>query len=156
MPEKNNNTLKNFGPYKDEKSIIKKQEIGRDYRDLIGKNLDTKSHAKDSLTEYTFQAEFLASELSLSLKEMRFCKQKFFANKFVLNIKYYHLGFQKNNLFHLFNNQLDYTLANNFTESEITKSNVDRFLFNLLMVLFTEKLSYRNIDNLIKKLLDIL
>lgn len=83
------------------------------------------------------QDGFFASELSLSLRKVRFNKQKFPISKLILDIKYHHLDFQNNNLFYLFNDQLDYILANYFTESEITKNNVDRFLFDLLIAPLT-------------------
>ena len=53
------------------------------------------------------------------------------------------------------NDQLDHALANYFAESQTTKSNVNRFLSNLLMAPLTEKLSYQNADKWIEKLLDI-
>lgn len=51
--EKNNNVLKNFGPYKDKKSILEKQKMEKDHKNLIGKSLDTKSYAKNSLLKHT-------------------------------------------------------------------------------------------------------
>lgn len=96
------------------------------------------------LLKYIPQNGLFVSELSLSLKEVRFYKLEFTTSKPVSNIKYYHLGFFKNNLFYLFNDQLNYVLANYFTKFETIKSNVNRFLSDLLMVLFIKKLSYQN------------
>ena len=43
----------NFGPYKDEKSILEEQNIEGDHRNLRGKCFDIKSHVKDGLARYT-------------------------------------------------------------------------------------------------------
>lgn len=48
MLGKDDNELNNFGSYKDEKSISKMQNMEKNHRDLIGKNLDIGSHAKNS------------------------------------------------------------------------------------------------------------
>ena len=50
---KNNNVLENFGPNEDKKSTLKKQNIEGDHINLVGKNSDTKSHTKDSLSGRT-------------------------------------------------------------------------------------------------------
>ncbi len=63
-----------------------------------------------------------------------------------------HLRSRSYNPFPPFNNQLDYILAHYFAESEITKRNVDKFLFNPLMKLITKKLSYCNVDKWLEKL----
>lgn len=52
MPRENNNILRNFKPYKDEKSTLKKQDIKKDHKDLLEKSLDIKSHEKNGLLEY--------------------------------------------------------------------------------------------------------
>ncbi len=77
----------------DEKSILEEQDIERNYRNLIGKSSDTWSHIKDSLLGHTSQDRLLVSELSLSLREVRFSEQKFLVGKPVLDIKYYHPSF---------------------------------------------------------------
>ena len=46
--KKDENKSENVGPYKNEKSILEKQDIEGDYRNLHNKSLNTKSHAKDS------------------------------------------------------------------------------------------------------------
>lgn len=130
---KNDNASKNFGPHKNKKSILKEQEIKRDYRNLKGKSLDTKSCTRDGLLGHTFQARFLASESLSSLKEIRFDKPEFSAIKFILNIKYHQPRSLDNNLFYLFNNQLDDALANFFAKFKIRKNDVKRFLSNLLI-----------------------
>lgn len=55
-------------------------------------------------------------------------------------------------MFHPFNDELDYALAHYFAESETTKGNVDKFFSNPLMRSITEKLSYQNADEWMKKL----
>ena len=52
------------------------------------------------------------------------------------------MRFQNNNCFYLFYNLLDYALAYYFVKSKIIKNNIDKFLFELLMTLFTKKLFY--------------
>lgn len=142
MPKEDNNAIENFGSQEDEKSILEEQKIEKDHKNLIGKSLNTESHAKNGLLRRTFQNKLLASELSLFFGEVKFNKQQFSVSKHVSDIKYHYSGFQNNNSFYLFNNQLNYALANCFAESKITKNNVDRFSSNLLIVLLTEKLSY--------------
>ncbi len=122
---------------------------------MVGESSDTGSHARDSLSERITQDGLLASELSPSLREIRFSKQEFPAGIPVSDIKYQHPGSQNNNLFHPFNDQLDYVLATYFAESETTKGNVDRFLSDPLMAPLTKKLSYRNADEWMEKLSDI-
>ncbi len=104
----------------------------------------------------TPQAGLLGSELSSSLREVRFSDQEFAAGTPVFNIKYNHLGFQNDNPFYPFHDQLDYGLAKYFAESETTKSNVDKFLSDPLMAPLTEKLSYQNADEWMEKLSKIL
>lgn len=86
------------------------------------------------------------------LKEVRFCKQKFFINKLISDIKYHYLNFSKNNYFYLFNNKLNNAFINYFVKFKTTKGNINKFLSNLLRILFTKKLSYSNINKLIEKL----
>lgn len=45
------NISKNFGSHKDEKSILEKQDIKGDHKNLVGKNSDIRSHIKDGLSE---------------------------------------------------------------------------------------------------------
>ncbi len=103
----------------------------------------------------TLQAGLLRSESSSSLREVMFSDQEFATGTLVFNIKYNHSGFQNDNPFYPFHDQLDYGLAKYFAESETTKSNVDKFLSDPLMALLTEKLSYRNVDEWMEKLLEI-
>ena len=52
--------------------MLKKQDIEKDHRNLVDKSLDTKSHLKDNLLSYILQVGLFKSELSSSLKEVRF------------------------------------------------------------------------------------
>ena len=87
---------------------------------------------------------------------VRFSDQEFAVETPVSHNKYNHSGFQNNNLFYLFHDQLNYGLAKYFAESETTKSNVNKFLSESLIALLTEKLSYQTADKWIKKLSEIL
>ena len=143
-----NNRSDNFRSYENEKCTPKVQDIEKDHRDLVDKSSDTGSHVR---VERIPQDELLGNGSSSSLRDVRFGEQEFPAGTLVSNIKYDHLGLQNDNLFYLFYNQLDYVLAHYFTESETTKGNVDKFLFNLLMVLLTGKLSYQNTNKWLEK-----
>ena len=114
----------------------------KDYKDLIGKISDIESHAKYGLRRYIPRARLLISELSTLLKEVRFSKQDFPADKPISNIKYHYPGSQTNKPFCLFNDQLDYILVNYFVESKTTKGNIDRFISIPLIALLTQKLCY--------------
>lgn len=72
MPGKDSNVSDNIRPYKDEEFRPEAQNIEKDYKDLVGKILDTGSRAKDSLSDSTPQNRLLGSELSSSLREIRF------------------------------------------------------------------------------------
>lgn len=102
------------------------------------------------------QDRLLTSESSSYFIKVWFCKQDFSADKSISNIKYNYSGSQNNNLFNLFNDQQNYILANYFEKLETVKSNVDKFLFDLLTALFTEKQSYQNYDKWREKYLKIL
>ena len=109
---------------------------------MRGESSDTGSHTKDGLLRHTPQAGLLESELSSSLREIRFSNQEFATGTPISNIKYNHPGFQNNNLFYPFHNQLNYGLAKYFAECKNIKSNINKFLSKPLMALLTEKLSY--------------
>lgn len=57
--------------------------------------------------------------------------------------------------FYLFNHQLDYALTHFFIEANTTKGNINKFFTDPLIVSLTKKLSYKNIDKWMKKLLEI-
>ena len=98
----------------------------------------------------------LLNESSQNFREITFSKSKFPLGIPVLNTRYKHLESQNNNPFYLFNDQLNYTLANYFAELETIKCNINKFLSNLLMKPITKKLSYCNINKSIEKLFAIL
>ena len=139
---KNDNASENFGPHEYEKSTLEEKDFGKDYTNLVGKNSDTRSRLKDGLSRPIPKDDLLASESILSLKEFKFSEIEFSIGKPVLDIQYHHLGSQNNNLFHQFNNYLDYILAIYFLKFETRKSNIDRFLSDLLIPSLTKKLSY--------------
>lgn len=69
--EEDNNLSKCFGPYKDEKCKLDKQDIKRDHRNLVSKSSDIRSCIKNNLLRCIFQDRYFASESSLSLKEVK-------------------------------------------------------------------------------------
>lgn len=77
---------------------------------------------------------------------MIFNKPEFLASILVLDTRYKYLENQNNNLFYLFNLQLDYALAYYFAKSEIIKCNINKFLSNLLIMLISKNLLYHNIN----------
>lgn len=149
---KDNNTSDNYRPYLDTKSIHDKQDIRRDHRDLVSKSLDTSSYARNSVLECCRQDRLLTSELSLFLIGVRWSEKDFLTGKSLSDIKYYHLGFQNDNLYYLFNDQLNYMLSNYFKEFETKKCNVNQFLSDPLMAPFIKKRFYQNVDKWIEKL----
>ena len=146
IPGEDENVSENVEPHKDEELILEEQDIKKDHRNLGGKSLNTGSCAKDGLSRQTSQTGLLEYKLSSSLREVRFSDQEFAAGIPISNIKYNNPKFQNNNFFYLFHDQLDYGLAKYSAESKITKSNVDKFLSELLMAPLIEKLSYQNVD----------
>lgn len=98
------------------------------------------------LPELTSHNGLLASGSSSFLRKVRFSRQEFSADQLVSDIKYHHLGYQNDNLFHPCNNQLDYVLAKYFAVSETTNGNIDRFPSDPLIAQLTTKLSDRNTD----------
>lgn len=71
---KNNYTSKNFRPHEDEKSILKEQDIEKDYRILVSVSLDTRNHIKHGFSGRTFQDVLFISELLSFLTEVWFSK----------------------------------------------------------------------------------
>lgn len=53
ISRKDDNLSDNFRPHVDKKSVLEGPEIEADNIDLIGKSLDTGSHAKDMLSRRT-------------------------------------------------------------------------------------------------------
>lgn len=72
-------------------------------------------------------------DLSQNFRHVIFSKSKFLVSILVLNTRYEYFRREISNLIYLFNNQFDFVLAENFTECEIFKHNIDKFLSNLLI-----------------------
>lgn len=104
IPGENDYALDNFRFYEDEKSTPKAQDMEKNYRDLVGESSDTRDHIKNSLSGRTSHDGLLGSELSSSLREIRFSDQEFATSTSVPNIKYNHLRSQNNNPFYFFHN----------------------------------------------------
>lgn len=122
---------------------------------MIGKIDYTKSDALDTPNKRTPWHRLLASESLLLLRKEWFTGNEFSASIPILIIKYNHPGLQYKNSFYLFKDQFYYTLAYYFAKSKTTKANVNKLLSDLLMTLFTEKLSYKNANEWMGKLLKI-
>lgn len=116
--------------------------------------MDIESHT-DMFLGCKSQDRLLKSDSLSSLNKIRFSDQEFATGTLVSNFKFNYLRSQNYNLFYPFHNQLDYVLAHYFAKSKITKSNVDKFLSELLIAPLTEKLSYQNANKWIKKLSEI-
>lgn len=75
------------------RNTLDKENLKKDYRDLVSQSSDFGSCKRDSLLGRITQDEFFANESLLSLKEVIFIEQKFSTSKPVSDIKYYHTGF---------------------------------------------------------------
>ncbi len=125
--------------------------MGNNNEDIRPVNIDQQRRTTPNWTP----RHGLLSELSQNFREVTFSESEFPVGISVLDTRYEYTGSQNNNSFYPFNDQLDYALADYFAESETTKHNVDKFLFNLLIKPITKKLSYRNVDEWIEKLFAI-
>lgn len=142
IPNEDNNIPDKLRSHKDEESILKERDIEDNSEDLVGKSVNAESQAKNMMSEYTPQNRLLRSELLLSFREVRFTVKEYAIGILVSNIKYYYPRLQNNEPFYPFYDQLNYVLDHYFVEFKITKDNIDKFLFELLMVPLTGKLSY--------------
>ncbi len=106
-------------------------------------------------TEDTPRKRLFASESLSALRKKWFSRHEFPIGIPISDKKYKHLGSKHKNSFYLFNDQLDYGLAHYFAESETTKGNVNKFLTDPLMTSLIKKLSYKNVNEWIEKLLKI-
>lgn len=77
MSRKNDKTLENLRPHKNENSILKKQDMEEDDRNLIGKSSDTRNHSRHILSGRNLHNRLLKSELLLFLKELDLINSKF-------------------------------------------------------------------------------
>lgn len=125
---------------------------------MLGKTNNTAiaNGAFNKPTKVTPWKRLLVSESLLLLKEKRFTKHKFSSSTPISDIKYRHPRSKHKISFHTFNNQLDNALAHYLAESKTIKSNVNKSLNDPLMAPFTEKLSDKNANEWIEKLLEIL
>ena len=121
------------------------KDVEEDQRDSVGKSSDNKS-VRNILLDRIPQDGLLVSESSSFLREVWFDKQKYLAATLVSDINYNQLKPQNNNTFYPFNNRLDYALAHYFADSDTTKGNVDRFLFDPFMAPLIKKIFYQNFD----------
>ena len=125
--------------------------LGKNWKnedDLLGKMITTTTAngTFEILTKDMPWRNLFASEFLLALREEWFSSHEFSAITIISDIKYNHPRLQYKNCFYSFNNQLDYSLAHYFLELKTTKSNIDQFLTNPLMVFLIIKLSYKNAD----------
>ena len=151
------------------KEVLRTAHLDKLHDDLIDTldgNLEDRSQLLDKInytirdtidlpTEKTPWDGLLASESLSSLREKWFTGNKFPASTPVSDIRYNHLGLKHQNSFYPFNDQLNYALAHYFAESETTKGNINKFLFDPLMTPLTKKLSYKNADEWMEKLSEI-
>ena len=72
MSKEDDNRSDNLVLYKDEKSTNKVEDIEEDHKNMVGKGSNTERCIKDSFSGYIFENRMLRSELSLSLKDVRF------------------------------------------------------------------------------------
>ena len=93
IPGEDENASKNIRPHEDEKSILEKQDIEKDHRNLGSKSSNTGSRVKDGLSRCIPQIGLLGNESLSSLREIWFSDQEFAAGISESNIKYNHSGF---------------------------------------------------------------
>lgn len=86
-----NNVLDHFGPYENEKSTLKVQNIEENHSDLITQSSDIGGSIKNSLSEHIPQDELLKSKLLLSLREVKIGDQEFATDTSISNIIYNYL-----------------------------------------------------------------
>ncbi len=132
----------------DKEEIRFADTIGNDYEN--GKSAD-RDDQKPTTSNWTPRNSLL-SESSRIFREVTFGESEFPISTLLFDIRYVHPGSGSSNLFHPFNDQLDYALAHYFAKSEIIKRNIDKILSNLLMKPITKKLSYCNTNEWIEKL----
>lgn len=115
---------------------------------------NTTESLADLLTQKPY-GRLLVSEFLSLLKENLYTRSKFPTSTSILDNRYSHLKSQYNNFLYPFHYQLDYILAHYFAELKIIQYNINEILSYLLIVSFTKKLFYKNVDEQIKKLLKI-
>ena len=98
----------------------------------------------ETLIEDMSQKRLFASQFLFALREKWFSSHEFPAGTPISDKKYKYLRSKYKNSFYSFNNQLDYSWAHYFIELETIKSNINKFLTNLLIASFSKKLDYKN------------
>ncbi len=142
------------------KSHNKKDALGENWVDegnLFGETVTTSiaNGISETPTEDTPRKRLFASESLSALRKEWFSSHEFPTDTPISDKKYKHPRFKHKNSFYPFNDQLDYSLAHYFAESETTKGNMNKFLTNPLITPLTEKLPYKNADERMKKLSEI-
>ena len=94
----------------------------------------------------TPQKRLFVREFFLALREEWFSSLEFSVGILILDKKYKHPRSKSKKNFYSFNDQLDYGIAHYFAKLEMTKDNVNMFLIDPLIILFSEELSYKNAD----------
>lgn len=82
---------------------------------------------KRSATSKLILQNRLLIKLFPTFRKIIFIESKFPISITILNIRYKNSRCQKNNLFYIFIDQLDYALVHYFAESETTKCNINKF-----------------------------
>lgn len=127
--------------YNNEK-IWLKDTTGNDNENSKPTNIDN----QNLITSNYITQNGLLNILSQSFRNVTFKKSEFLVGISILDTKYIHPRSQSSNLFYLFNDQLYYTLACYFAETETTKRNINKSLSNLFIILITKTFFYYNID----------
>ncbi len=128
-----------------------------DKGDLLGETVTT-ANANSTLetsTENTPWKVLFASKFLSALTEELFRCHEFLTGILISDKRWKHPRSKHKNSLYLFNDQLDYGLIHHFVKSEITKGNVNKFLTDPSMAPLTKKVSYKNTDEWIDKLLEI-
>lgn len=96
---------------------------------------------------HIFQNKLLKNEQLSSLNIVKFSEYRFSTSILIFNIKYHHLEFKNDNFFHIFHNQLNYLPTHYFIKFKTIKDKVDKFLYELLMALFTRNYTIKILTN---------
>ena len=142
LPSDNNKKDISLGESNNSKERLRPVDMNNDKEDI---KLADISKQKPATLYKTIQNRLLGKS-SLTFGQMTFSESEFSAGTLILDTRYKYFRRQNNNLFYLFNGQLNYILTHYFLDSETTKRNINKFLTNPLMKLITKNLSYRNAD----------
>lgn len=84
-------------------------------------------------TEDISQKNLFTNKSLLMLREKQFNIYEFFAGTLILDMKYGYLRSKHNSSFYFSNNELHYAITYYFTKLKIIKSNINKFLIDLLI-----------------------